>query len=406
MTWNRPQILFSALLLAVVFSVQFPVPGVGSQFVSLNLSDLVALAIVIAFVVERSVADDWHISIPLPRITALYILATVWIVITVAVAVIREPVSVVASTFWTLKWLEILVVFVLAQQYRDEIDWRSIMSLLIGAALLISLAAIVETATTSGWNQPTVFWHNPNTLAVFLGLPSLLCLAFGAVEIQRRPRVGVLSLGLGLVLVLGVGATGSRSGVITLVVGATVAVILARRRISTPLLLGTASGGVLLGLGGLWLTDRFYLFRRFFPTITLQEGGIVFSGPGTNGLYTRYELVIDAIGLWSRQPVFGYGWMASPENPHVGYLDVLYSQLLVDVGLFGLVLVLALYLGIARAFIIRRADSSLALCVTGAGWLFGMLTAGIGGAHVRVPRLMFLLVIILAAAAHLSCRDR
>lgn len=400
--WTRPQVLFTAFVLAVLFSLQFPLPGVDSQFASLNLSDLIVLLVFLAFVGERAVADDWTLSFPLPRVTGIYVLATTWIVLTVAVAVLREPVSVLPSVLWTLKWLEILAVFVLAQQYREEIDWRWVVGVLVGGALLIALATIVHTATSSGWAQPTVFWRNPNTLGVFLGLPSLLCLIFGAIRIRHEPRVGVIALVAGLALVLGVVATASRSGMITLVVGATVAVVLARHWISTPAIVGSAGGGVVLGIGGLWITGRLTLLGKFFPTIALQDGAVVLSGPGTGGIYTRYELFLEAVDLWLQQPIFGYGWLASPENPRVGFLDVLYSQLLVDVGLIGLVLVIGLYLAMIRGFVSRRALSSPALCVAGAGWIAGMLAAGVGGSHVRVPRLMFLLVIVLAAAAHLA----
>ena len=400
--WSRPQALFTALVLAVLFSVQFPLPGVDSQFASLNLSDLVVLVIFLAFLGERAVANDWTLSFPLARVTGLYVVVSAWIVVTVAVAVVREPVSVLASSLWTLKWLEILAVLVLAQQYQDEIDWRALVWLLVGGALLIALTTIVHTATSSGWDQPTVFWRNPNTLGVFLGLPSLLCLVFGAIEFRWRPRLGAGALTAGLVFALAIVATGSRSGMITLVVGAAVAIVLAHHWIWTPALVGSAGGGVVLGIGGLWITGRLTLLGKFFPTVTIQNGTIVFSGPGTGGLYSRYELFLKAIDLWFQQPIFGYGWLASPENPRVGYLDVLYSQLLVDVGLVGLVLVLALYLEIVRAFVSRRRLSSTALSIAGAGWVLGMLAAGIGGSHVRVPRLMFLLVLLLAAAAHLE----
>lgn len=400
--WSRPQVLFTALVLAVLFSVQFPLPGVDSQYVSINLSDLVILVIFLTFIAERAVADDWVLSFPLAHMTGLYVVVSTWLVVVLAVAVVREPVSVVPSALWTLKWLEILMVLVLAQQYREEIDWRSLTLVLVGAALVIALDTIVHTATTSGWEQPTTFWRNPNTLGVFLGLPSLLCLIYGSIRVRQNPWLGIAALLCGIVFVLGVGATGSRSGMITLVIGLATAVLLARRWLSTGFLVGSAGGSILAVFGGLWITGRITLFRKFFPTVTFRDGTVVLSGPGTGGLYARYEMLLEAVHLWLQQPIFGYGWLASPENPRVGYLDVLYSQLLVDVGLIGLVLVLLLYLSFVRAFVSRRELCSPTFSVAGAGWIIGMLAAGIGGAHVRVPRIMFLMVLLLAAAAHLT----
>jgi hypothetical protein len=154
----------------------------------------------------------------------------------------------------------------------------------------------------------------------------------------------------------------------------------------------------------LLLATRPWLFKRYVPLV-LINGEFGLNPSFFGGLESRLRLTQKAIGLMEQQPIFGFGWFASPENPRVGYLDVLYSQLLVDLGVVGFVLAIAFYLIVVRAFIIRISDVSLVVPVVGAGWLAGLLTAGIGGAHARVPRLLFVLVVLLVATAAFKERD-
>ena len=406
MKWNRPQILFTLLTVAVLFSVQFPLPMVDSNYASLNLSDLVILCIFVHFLSELFLDRDWHVSLTMPHLTSLFVLTSVWILITTSVAVFRSPVPVVANILWTLKWLEIVALLILVQQYAEEVDWQTIVKIVVAGAALIAAISIAFSLTSTGWSRATVLWRNPNTLAVFLALPSLICFVYAATSLDKNLTNRAAALFVGFILILGIGGTGSRSGLITLIVGTVVALLLAYRQISTRILLGGMSVGVMMGLGGLWLTGRMKLFQRFFPTVAIRDGGIVVSGTGSAGIDSRVRLTKKGIDLWLDQPIFGYGWFASPENPLVGFLDVFYTQILVDVGIVGFVLVMLLYLEIFRQFARRSNGPSIIVSVAGAGWVLGLLAAGIGGAHARVPRIMFIMILLLAAVLHRKIEDR
>lgn len=402
MTARGPHALFLLFVLSVVFSVQFPLPLVASQYASVNLSDLVLLAIAVLFVLERLRADDWRLSLSLPSPTAWFLVAGGWMVVSLAAAVVRSPGVAAVNALWTLKWFEVTVLFVLAQAFADRVDWSALLVVLSGAGVVVAVTTVVRTVSTSGFTRVTVFWHNPNTLAVFLALPALLCLAHGAGRIRERPREALVAVLGGLCCLLAVVSTGSRSGLITLVAGVAVTVVLSYRRLSVPLLVAGVGTGV--AAGGVLLTTRPKLLGRFLPTIAFRDGTIVFSGPGTGAIYSRYDLTRKALGLWTERPVFGYGWFASPENPAVSFLDVFYTQVLVDLGLVGFVLVGAFYLVLVRAFVVQRTTTSLAVPTAGAAWLVGLLAAGVGGGHPRIPRIMFLLVLVLVAANRLRIR--
>lgn len=405
MSCNRlVNLLFALFLVSILFSIQLPIPGVGSKYASINAVDFVVLAIGGVFVCQRTRTDEWEIELTVPKVTAGFCLLGAWILLTVAIAAVREPVSVLVNVLWTLKWFEIAVFLFLAQSFADDVDWDSVLTLLFGGGALIAVIATVQNITaTSTYAQSTVLWRNPNTLAVFLALPALLGLLNGALWFRERPRRAWLSSLAGASCLVGVLTAGSRSGMITLVVGGSIGGVLLRERLPVRTLLAGIFGIISI-VFPLLLATRPWILDRYLP-VRLVDGTLALNGTFFGGLESRFRLTQEAIGLWIQQPIFGYGWLASPENPRVGFLDMLYSQLLVDLGAIGFVLAIGFYLILIRAFLVRITDNSLTVPVAGAGWLVGMLAAGIGGAHARVPRLMFLLVFLLVATAALYSRD-
>ncbi|WP_254279252.1 O-antigen ligase family protein [Haloarcula marina] len=402
MTQRAPHALFLLFVLSVVFSVQFPLPLAASQYASVNLSDFVLLAIAGLFVLERLRTDDWRVTLSMPTPTTWFLVAGGWMVASLAVAAVRSPGVAVANALWTLKWFEVAVLFVFAQAFADRVDWNALLVVLTASGIVVALTTVARTLSTTGFARVTAFWHNPNTLAVFLALPALLCLVHGAVRIRERPGQALVAVLGGFCCLVAVVSTGSRSGLITLVVGVAVATTLSYRRLSVPLLVGGVGTGVVAG--GALLTTRPQLLERFLPTIAFREGSIVLSGAGTGAIYGRYELTRKALDLWTERPVFGYGWFASPENSTVSFLDVFYTQVLVDLGLVGFVLVGVFYLVMVRTFVVQRTTASLVVPTAGGAWLVGLLAAGIGGGHPRIPRIMFLLVLVLVAANGLRRR--
>lgn len=403
-TSRWPNLLFMLFLVSVLFSVQLPLPGVGSKFASINAVDFVVLAIGGLFVCHRTWTDEWEVELTVPTVTAGFCLLGSWILLTVAIAAVREPVPVLINVLWTLKWFEIAVFLFLAQSFADDVDWDRALKLLLGGGTLIAGIATVQNLTaTETYAQSTVLWRNPNTMAVFLSLTALLGLLNGALWFNERPRRAGVSFLAGLSCLVGVLTAGSRSGMITLSVGGAIGFLLLRERLPTrELVTGIAGAGSFVL--ALLLATRPWILNRYLPVRTL-DGELALNPTFFGGLENRFRLAREAVGLWVQQPIFGYGWFASPENPRVGYLDVLYSQLLVDLGAVGFVLAIGFYLLLVRAFLARITDESLTVPIAGAGWLVGMLAAGIGGAHARVPRLMFLFVFVLVATAALHSRD-
>jgi hypothetical protein len=396
--------LFALFLVSILFSLQLPLSGVGSEYASVNASDFVVLALGGVFLAQRIQTGDWRLKLSIPEVTVWFCLLGGWILATVLVAVIREPVSSLANVLWTLKWFEIAGLLVLAQSFSTAVDWDRMLTVLLAGGTLIAAVAVVQNITASGtYARATVLWRNPNTMSVFLALPALLGLLNGALWVREGPVRARLSFLAGTVCLVGVLSAGSRSGIITLLVGGTVGVVLLRDRLPVPTLVAAVVGTASLLIPVLLVT-RPWLLNRYLPFI-LTDGELALNPSFFGGLEARFNLTKEAISLWVQQPIFGYGWFASPENPRVGFLDVLYSQILVDLGAFGFLFAIVFYLVFVRAFIVRISDVSLAVPVVGASWLVGLLAAGIGGAHARVPRLMFCLVILLVATAALESRD-
>jgi len=399
----RADLLFSLFLFAVLFSIQVPLPGLGSDYASLNASDFVLVGICALFVWSRIRSGNWAIKLVLPRETTWFLIVGAWILLTVAIAVIREPVSVLINFLWTLKWFEITVLLILSQIFIESVRWDRIMKLLLGGGALIGAVAALQSLTaTAAYAQPTVFWSNPSTLSVFLSLPTLLGLLNGVLWFSERPVRAGVSLAAGLLCLFGLFVTGSRAGIVTLVIGCAVCVYLLRDKLPVRMLLSSIAGTLLI-VSPLLSIFRPWIFDRYIP-IAIRNGRMSINNTFFNGLEARYQLTKKGFELWTQQPVFGYGWFASPENPRVGFLDMLYSQLLVDVGIVGFVFVILFYLIIANRFVWCQTRWSRVIPAVGSGWLVGLLGAGIGGAHVRVPRIMFLLIILLVASISLKNR--
>lgn len=394
-------ILFSVFVLTVLYSVQFPLPGVGSDYASLNLSDMVLLTIGILFIFNIIIYKKSRVPVYFPRVVFWYIIVGVWIVTSVTVAALRSPVSILPNILWTLKWFEIFALLIMSQFFINQVYWEKIISLIILGSVPIASMSIIQTVTATGWTQPTIFWNNPSTLGIFLSLPFLLSLVLGGVQIQNNTRQGIMYLSVALLFAISVGASGSRAALLTTVVGSSSALVLARKQLPIKTLFVSGLTGSVMGVGLLWISGRALLFKRYFP-LSYQNGSFVLEGIGSTGIEVRLQLIKKGFNLWSEQPVFGYGWLASPENPLVGFLDNFYIQVLVDLGFIGFIFTIILYLLLLRAYISNKNDSSIVISVGAASWLIGLFAASIGGAHLRVPRIMYLLMILLVATVQIN----
>jgi O-antigen ligase len=154
----------------------------------------------------------------------------------------------------------------------------------------------------------------------------------------------------------------------------------------------------------LLFADRTNFVKRFFPKISIEDGRVVSIQPPP-GIEGRYQLIEKGLDLWAQRPIFGYGWFSSPENPNVGFLDFFYVQILVDTGIIGFTLILIFYFQFFRSFTINSQSYPKVISVVGGGWLAGILAGGIGEAWPRVPRLMFLLILLVVASSELNGKE-
>jgi O-antigen ligase len=299
-----------------------------------------------------------------------------------------------------LKWFEIFCLLILAQYHSDKVNWKWIVPLLVGSGVLLSLFAIFQLIRTDGWFRPSIFWQNPNALAIFLSLPALFCLLYGAIYIQKNIFKGIGLFFAGILLIIGIGSTGSRTGFIVLFTGGLVLIAFYYEQIPIRPLLGAVAASVTMSTIILIIADRTNFLLRFLPQIATSSGSVTIQPPP--GITGRYQLIQKGIDLWIQQPVFGYGWFSSPENPNVGFLDFFYVQVLVDLGIVGFVLVMLFYANFIREFLYQAYASREAVSVVGAGWLIGIMAGGIGEAWPRVPRFMFLLILLLITSKNVD----
>jgi len=248
------------------------------------------------------------------------------------------------------------------------------------------------------------FWGNPNAIGTFY---FLMTLVFFALLIHRDSWNPWLFIGMGLsflVLIL----SGSRTALLALAAGSPVVMFELRDRLSVKRVIWS---GAILGVsaGILLLFLNPFFVKKFFITIDIielfQSGQVSFSGGQTGGITKRIEMAQRGLRLFSDQPLFGYGWFASPENPRVSIIDMHYPVLLVDLGLPGAGLMLTLYTLILYRFHSLCQRSNIWIPAVGTAWYVGLLVSGLANSNIRVPRMMFITILLLVAARAVSERN-
>lgn len=394
-------LLYTVLVVAIAFSAQIPVLQSVTRYASVNSEDVAILTLVVGYLWYKLGSDDWCVRLGVPSFFFSFTLVTAWIVLTVVVAFVRSPYSVAPNVLWTLKWLEALVLYVVVRDWLSRAVAKRTVSVLLASGYVVAATATLNSVVTDV-PRVTSFWRNPNMLAVFLSLIVALGLARTVERIDRDGTVPWVYLGGTAVALLGIGSTGSRSGLICLLTALGVGAILVRDRIDIVQFLPAATVTVVASAVALWFTSR-QLFNRFLVGVTLRDGQLVLVGQ-TASFYSRYRLLLKGLRLAAERPVFGYGWFASPENPAVGILDNLYPQLLVDLGVIGFILMLVFYVLHFREFVPAALDEDFVPGVASTGWFAGMLAGSIGAAYPRVPRLMFLTMLLLGVCAAVRTR--
>jgi O-antigen ligase len=171
---------------------------------------------------------------------------------------------------------------------------------------------------------------------------------------DREGNAAVRACAVVMVLVAGLAASTSRGGISAFAAAALLLPFASRRRGPTALAVAglVATGVAWIGLGG-----YFSAFTRGFRA-------------------SRVDLWADMARMWPAFPVFGDGWNAFP-TAYAGYQTVWrtdwigeahneYLQVLLDAGVLGAALVLALLAVLARAALERARMSAVDLGVFGA----------------------------------------
>lgn len=374
--------------LMIVFSIEMPLNIAGSAYASINSEDFAVLLVFGLFLFDHIRRRDWRIGIRFPRVTAFMALVTGWIVLGVLIAEVRS--SATASLLWTLKWFEGLVFFIVIQDQLDSDSGTLVVRALLFSGILLATYAVV--ASLLGGYRIRVFFGNPNTLSGFFILIALVCLTYG---FTINDRTAVMYYAASILAILAVLSTGSRSGLLGLISGIVFFGLLTNSRYSRRQL-GISGGGVLMAFFSAVFIIQEDVWRRLTGWFTVENGRIMLADtPVARSFRIRLNLIDKAIALFQQRPIIGHGWFASPSR--VGFLDVHYTTLLVELGIVGFILMMLLYVSLIRAWVNARKEGIFMLASAGAAWYGALLVQSIGGNFPRNPQTVLLTLLFLTA---------
>ncbi len=329
------ELALHVILLSMLLSPEIVVGGVAGisigkpenkgDLLVLRIEDLVLVAVALAWFARTAIFKELGLvrKTPLNRAIFVYIIS---LVIPTLLGVFAGTVSPIRGFFFTLKYVEYLVVYFLTVNYvRDE---RQVRRLLTTAFVTCAIAAIMGIAQIpSGDRVAAPFegqYGEPNTfggylvfmLALILGM-ALTARAFQA-QLGWFAFAGVVSLPLLYTL--------SRTSWMAAVPMFFTLILLSRRRLI--LMVGI---GILIIVGPLvfpkQVVDRYdYTFNA-----RVDRGDVQIAGAR---LDTSSSARIDSwktgFEAWTKRPIFGYGVAG------FGFIDAQYIRVLVEGGLLGI----------------------------------------------------------------------
>jgi O-antigen ligase len=393
--------LFVLVTAMLIYSVEIPINIGFSQYASINSEDF-AVLILFSWLTKRSIIDRESLAVPLKKLTLFLFLCSIWILFTFLIALLRSPEPVGASALWVLKWFEVIIFFVCVQHLMTKRTALAVVRTVILGGIIIGIYTVLASEFLTDW-RVRVFFNNPNTLASFFTL--LISLSFSRLisHINYKKWLYVLASLLG---VAGIIATLSRSGTLAMIVVLCVLFVLYWRYFSAAELRLLIGGAVTtVAAMAVVLQDRITRFTEWF--VITGEGIKLAGGQASRSFTKRLELIDKAIELFIQNPIFGYGWFASPSR--VGFLDVLYTILIVELGLPGLILMISLYIVVIKTLLQARIGEARFLSGAILAWFLGLLAMGIGGSYVRSPQMMMLWTLMVVTAwkvAHGNDLDR
>ena len=295
--------------------------------------------------------------------------------------------------------------FLVSQQNLDREELCFVKKgLIIGtliAALIIILFPVQATLTAEGRRTILIAGTkmDPNILSAVMIIGFYSCLDLYYHREIRRKSVMVTAL---VLLAAGIVLTGSRGGVISLVVSALYLLLIlagSNRELRRKYLLWAA--GVFLVLTAVyWLLPDNALLHRFSP------GNLFGQEEYHNGSHNRYFIWRNALALFLRRPIFGYGCgsffqvMAKVYRRAAAH-NILILEL-VELGLVGVTLISFTFVDVVRNLRKRgnNADRGLALAIL----VMSMTLDALGYKYFWVTLLFLLLSFKLTEEQKTECQ--
>lgn len=373
-----------------VFSIEFPIATNVSEFASINTEDLAILILFVMLIFKNIYQSEWEFTILLPRISIILVIMSVWILVTLLVASFRSSSSIGASMLWTLKWFEAVVLFFILQNLLDRRAARWLVQTLIMAGTLIAFYSVY--AATKGRFRVRIFFDNPNTFAAFMTLIAIFAAAYMINYRKEMIKYGVVTA----LAVISVFTTGSRSGLLGLCIGFFVLGILMHRQLSR-IELGSIAALMISALALIPIVVPDTIIKRITSWVVFTNGHIQLTDSlAARSFRTRIELTQESINLFFQKPVFGHGWFAVPSR--VGYTDVYYTTVLIEVGLVGFLVLGLLALLFIHTWLSARDAGAVAIGSAGAAWYIALHAQALSGPLPRSPQILFISILVLVAA--------
>ena len=392
-------LLFAVVLLAIVFSVELPLPALGSRYASINTEDFATLMLLGTYIYTGARQNDWTLRLSRSPTVVFLTAVSTWIVVTVLVATLRSSESIGGSVLWTLKWFEVVVFYTLVQEMMDERSGHAVLRTLLFAGVMLSAYAVFTSVLGIGSYRTRVFFHNPNSLAVFFNLVVLSFAARTVLGSRRRSLMNFLGMAIGGLALF---STASRSGMVGLLAGLTTLVLVFGKQVtSRQYIVGGAGLTITAVAAPAVISPR--LVDRLTKWVRFENGVPVLTDHrSANAIRHRLDLLEKGFELFLQQPVFGHGWFASPSR--LPPLDIHYTTLLAEVGVIGFLLFTALYASITRDWFRVATSGNAWWGYAGLTWFCSILAQSIGGNFLRTPQILFLLFLLLTAGQAVTQR--
>jgi O-antigen ligase len=360
-----------------------PELSLGFADATARLSDAAVLAVLVAALATgaRDGFDRLRIGLPVLLPAAAFVLL---IFASFAVPLIRdEPYDWQTHLVTALKFLEYaLLAPALLLLVRRREDARPLLAVLVAAAVVAAVVALLQFSgavstwdgTPAGRRKPSLLgYHDYSALAGTVLALGLAGLAFGD---RRRAWIwaSLASGGLGVVL------AGAVSGLAGVFAAAALLLVLAGRR----QLLDLRRGAMIAAVLAVVAAGTFAIRSSALTDLAAFLGGDTDRGSGVQTYAHRTLLGYIGIRIFVDQPLTGVGWQGSAEEFAYGpYLDDAarrfpseppfafpspehpwgvqnaYIQALADLGILGLVLLLAVFASAIRLGV-RNGDVAVA----------------------------------------------